>query len=177
MARSAPNLVLIGMRASGKTTLGRSLAQQLNRPFLDLDDEVGRLAGCSADELLARDGEAAFRTIELRALATASRLHGHVLATGGGAVLLREAFAALAATGLVIYLQVEAEELTRRAQARPRPPLTDRPPAEEVALLLAEREPLYRAAAQITVSAGGREPILDLVQEVSRREMSWFSGS
>ena len=60
----SPNIILIGMRASGKSSLGRRLARASGRPFLDLDDELGRRARCGVDELLASRGEAAFRRLE-----------------------------------------------------------------------------------------------------------------
>jgi len=169
-ARNARNVVLIGMRGSGKTTVGRALASALERAFLDLDDEVARIAGVSADELLATRGEPAFRTIEARALQHAATLKGHVIATGGGAVLHAREFAALAATGAVVYLQAPADLLVARGAARPRPALTELPPAQEVAALLARREPLYRASAQIIIPAGSADPILAALQALRERD-------
>jgi shikimate kinase len=157
------NVVLIGMRASGKTTLGRALAERIGRPFTDLDEEVGRLSGRSAEALLRDEGEAAFRAVEARALAAAARLEDHVIATGGGAVLHGPAFAALAATGTVVWLAAAPGTLHARAAAAPRPPLTAAAPAEEVAELLRRREPLYRAAAQFVVRSDGPDPILALL--------------
>ncbi|HEX5010252.1 MAG TPA: shikimate kinase, partial [Planctomycetota bacterium] len=61
-------IVLIGMRGAGKTTVGRELAARLSRPFVDVDDLIAELAGRPADEVLARDGEPAFRALEERAL-------------------------------------------------------------------------------------------------------------
>jgi len=163
------NVVLIGMRASGKTTLGRALAARLSLPLLDLDDEVGRLAGTTADALLAERGEAAFRAVEERALREAARRSRHVIATGGGAVLHPEAFAALAATGTVVYLQAALDTLVQRAALRPRPPLLPLPPEREIAALLALRDPLYRAAAQIVVPVEGGDPILPLLVALRNR--------
>jgi shikimate kinase len=166
------NIVLVGMRGSGKTTVGRALAAALERPFLDLDDEVARLAGCSADELLATRGEPAFRAVEVQGLQHAAALRGHVIATGGGAVLHPQDFSALAATGIVVYLQAPAELLLERGARRPRPALTELPPAQEVAALLARRDPLYRAAAQIIIPAGGADPILALLEALRERDES-----
>jgi len=166
----AGNIVLIGMRASGKTTLGRALAERLHAGFTDLDDEVAALAGCGADELLARDGERAFRQVEARALAAACALRGHVIATGGGAVLHGDAWAALAATGTVIWLQAAAETLAARGGSRARPPLTALPPQAEIAALAARREPLYRAAADFVVRTDEGEPILALLDVLRSRD-------
>jgi shikimate kinase len=164
------NIVLIGMRASGKTTLGRELALRLGRPFTDLDDEVAALCGRPADELLAQDGERAFRAVEARVLRSAAALRGHVIATGGGAVLHGEAFAALAATGTVVWLSADPGTLLARGARAPRPALTGRGPAGEVAELLSQREPLYRAAAQIVVRSDEGEPILALLDALRERD-------
>lgn len=158
------NIVLIGMRASGKTTLGRELAARLGRPFLDLDDELSRRAGKDADRLLAEDGEDVFRRWEHTVLEQASTRAGHVIATGGGAVLHESSFGALAATGIVVYLEVEPAELAARADRRPRPPLTDLPTHEEVVALLEQRRGLYEKAAQIKIHATSGDPILGILQ-------------
>ncbi len=163
------NIVLIGMRGCGKTSLGRQLALQSGRPFLDLDDEVGALAGRTADELLAQRGEGVFRDFEARALAAACQRSGHVIATGGGAVLHASGFAGLAATGTVIYLQASLDALLARSAARPRPALTSLAAAEEVAALFAEREPLYRRAAHIVVPVEVGDPILALLAALQDR--------
>jgi len=164
----ARNVVLIGMRASGKTTIGRALAARLELPFLDLDDEVARLSGCSAEALLAGQGEPAFRAVEARALAAAAARAGHVIATGGGAVLHGPGFAALAATGTVVWLTAEPQTLVARAASGSRAPLSARPPAEEVAQLLTEREPLYRSAAHFVVRTDAGDPILALLDVLKK---------
>ncbi len=153
------NLVLIGMRACGKSTLGAELARRLARPFRDLDDELARVAGKSADRVLAEDGEAVFRALEAEILGRAATWEGRVIATGGGAVLHGELFAALCATAQVVYLEVPAGELAARAAGRPRPPLTDLSLREEVTALLGERAPLYAKAATWTIPATSGDPV------------------
>ncbi len=160
------NIVLIGMRGAGKTTLGRELADRLGRPFVDTDDELARAEGADVDALLVRAGEAAFRRAEARVLRALAGRRGLVVATGGGAVLHGEPFAALCRDAHVIYLAASPGELQRRAARRPRPPLTALPPADECARLLAERDPLYRAAARSIVSVEDRDPILALLAAV-----------
>ncbi len=157
------NVVLIGMRASGKTTLGRELAARLQLPFLDLDEELGRVSGCPAEVVLSRQGEAAFRGVEARVLVAASALAGHVVATGGGAVLHGPCFAALAATGTVVWLDAAPQTLAARATAAHRTPLSGLPPDEEVAELLRQREALYRQAAHFVVRTDVGNPILALL--------------
>lgn len=165
---SSGNLVLIGMRACGKSSLGRAVAEQAGRPFLDLDEALGAAAGRDCDGVLAEEGEAAFRLRESEVLREAAGLRDHVVATGGGAVLCGEAFEALARPATVIYLSLPLEELVERAARRPRPALTDLTPADEVASLLAQRDPLYRKAADITVLAGVGNPILTLLESWPR---------
>jgi shikimate kinase len=79
-------------------------------------------------------------------------------------VLHESGFAALAATGIVVYLEVGEEELAARSQQRPRPPLTTLTPREEINALLAQRRPLYEKAAQIKIHATSDDPILGILQ-------------
>jgi shikimate kinase len=169
MTDDRANIVLIGPRACGKSTLALRLAERLVRPFVDLDDELSRRAGTSVDAAFVALGEAGFRALERAVLADAARLSATVIATGGGAVLGGEAFAALARTGVVVLLDVPAAELLRREAGRSRPPLTGLPPEQELVHVLAERLPLYRAAADIVVPADGPDPILALWQSLPPR--------
>lgn len=164
----AANVILIGMRGAGKTTLGRQLAERLGRAFLDTDEELARLAGRSADAVLTEEGELGFRSRERDVLRAAARLSGWVIATGGGSPLQRH-FEAVAATGLVVYLEAPLETLLERARHRPRPALTDLPLEEEIARLLHERDTIYRRSAQITIEAHASEPILALERAVRAR--------
>ncbi len=158
------NLVLVGMRGCGKTTVGRALARRLGRPFLDLDDALAVLAGDDVDTVLARDGEACLRTWEAEVLGQACGLTGHVIATGGGAVLHGPAFEALAEGAVVVYLSADVDLLVGRARGRPRPPLRPGDLREQTAQLLAERRDLYVKVAQIEVSAGADDPILSILE-------------
>jgi len=166
------NIVLIGMRASGKTECGRALAERLGRPFLDLDQELERIAGRGADEILEQEGEAAFRELEAQVLAAAASRSGHVIATGGGAVLHGALFAELARTGKVVYLRASLAELQRRAAIRPRPALKQLDRDSEVEALLADRQALYEGFAQITIPVERGDPILALTKALEAREGS-----
>ena len=163
------NLVLVGMRASGKTTLGRELARRTGAPFVDLDEELGRRAGRDADELLRTEGEAAFRALERDLLRWAAALRGHVVATGGGAVLGAEAFSSLCASATVVYLEWSPEALIDRGTRRPRAPLRAGSLADEVRSLLSERAALYEAAADLTISGGDGDPILEILSRWPRQ--------
>ena len=106
------NLVLSGMPASGKSTVGKLLAQELNRPFFDLDEEIVREAGRPIPEIFASDGEIAFRDIETRVLREVfANQKGIVLATGGGAVLRDENVDFLRRNGKIYFIDRPLEDL------------------------------------------------------------------
>ncbi|MGI8575670.1 MAG: shikimate kinase, partial [Egibacteraceae bacterium] len=101
------NLVLVGMMGSGKTAVGRLLAERLERAFVDLDEEIASAAGCPVVELFEREGENGFRAREAEAVAAVAARTGQVVATGGGVVLDPANIAALRASGAVVWLDVE----------------------------------------------------------------------
>ena len=106
------NIVLSGMPGAGKSTVGRLLAQELNRPFFDLDEEIVRLAGRSIPEIFATDGEATFRNLETEVLREVlANQKGIVLATGGGAVLRDENVDLLHRNGKICFLDRPLEAL------------------------------------------------------------------
>lgn len=160
-------LALLGLRCSGKTTVGRQLGAELGLPFLDLDEELvrsGRYAGwrvASVGELLERAGQAVFRDLEAwclrRVLEPSQRV---VLATGGGVVERPDSRAWLARSARCIYLAVPLEILAARLRADPasRPPLLGLDAAEELAELRARREPHYRALAEVVIECGDAPP-------------------
>ena len=149
-------IALIGARGAGKSTVGRLLGLRLKRTFLDLDYLVEESAGAPLEELWETVGEAGFRRLESQALIEACRLERAIIATGGGAVLDQANRQALRAHGAIFYLEAGAEVLGRRLDGdeRPRPVLTpELEPHEEVAALLAKREPIYRELADVRVKA------------------------
>lgn len=161
-------LVIIGYRASGKTTAGRRTAAALHWPFIDLDVAWEQRYGTTIRAFFAEQGEAAFRDRESEILRAALSDPGpQVIATGGGVVLRPENRAALAAWGgPVVYLDAPVALLQRRLNANGggRPSLTGASLADEVTTLLAERDPLYRATATTVVAAD--QPLDRLVQSL-----------
>jgi shikimate kinase len=145
--------VLIGYRGSGKTTVGRKLADRLWQELVDTDTLVTKKAGKTIKDIFEQDGEPKFRDLETEVLKEALKLQDVVISLGGGAVLREENRAALKDSGhKVIYLKCEPAELYRRIQADEATSLT-RPhltglggSIEEVEQLLAQREPIYRQA-------------------------------
>jgi shikimate kinase len=156
-----PNLVLIGYRATGKTSVGARLAGVLDRPFVDLDQVLVREAGRSIADIVAQGGWAEFRRLEKELVARYRGLHGQILATGGGVVLDPDNVAALRENGILIWLTADPAAIQARlAQDQPRdanrPSLTGGDTIREVAAVLHERAPLYQAAAQMSVDTTHR---------------------
>jgi shikimate kinase len=144
-------IFLLGYRGSGKTTIGRRLADRLWIKFVDTDDLIVQAAGKSIADIFAQDGEGKFRELEIEAVQQAARLKDHVIALGGGAVLREENQAAISDPAHKrIYLRCDPQTLLERISGDPatasnRPPLTPHSGGlEEIKAVLAEREPIYR---------------------------------
>ena len=146
------SVFLIGYRGSGKSTIGRLLADRLWQTFLDSDELIVKQAGKSIKEIFDSEGEPGFRDREAAVVRELAMLSDHVIALGGGAVLREENRNVLRKDGhKIIYLRCEPAELHRRIHADPqtaenRPALTGLGGGfEEIERLLADREPIYRA--------------------------------
>ena len=160
MAESVPSLkqrlggrslYLVGMMGSGKTSTGRPLAEGLGYGFVDADAVIEQAAGCTIPEIFEQDGESGFRAIETQVLNAISQRHSLVVATGGG-VVTQSANWGLLHSGIVIWLDVDREQLLKRLRADTTArPLLQRPnPEAALDALLNERRPLY-AEADLTV--------------------------
>ena len=165
------NLILIGYRGCGKSTVGRLVARRLGWRFIDTDELIEKASGRSIASIFTADGEPAFRELERWAIEQAVEGSRRVIAVGGGAVLSEANRHRLGAAGLCIWLTAPPEELHSRLQSDPRspsqrPPLTDLGGLEEVRRLLAARAPLYRAVADRIIDTAGLS-VEELVQEVS----------
>jgi len=154
--RSCHNLVLIGYRGSGKTTVGRLLAARLGWRLADSDAIVEAEAGRSIAEIFADCGEPAFRRLETAVIGRLASGRRQVISAGGGAVESDDNVSVLRAAGVVVWLTAAAEVLWQRIDAdrrsaRSRPDLTSSGGFDEVRDVLARREPLYRGAADVTI--------------------------
>ena len=153
--------VLIGYRGSGKTTIGKRLADRLWQPFVDVDDLIVKRAGKSIKEIFEQNGEPAFRDTEAAVVKEVCKLAEHVIGLGGGTLGRDENRKAIKEAGhKIIYLKCDPAVLHKRIQADPqsaatRPNLTELGGGiEEIRKMLAEREPMYRQVmnAELDVS-------------------------
>ena len=147
--------MLVGAPGSGKTTVGRQLAERLGVGFRDSDADVELVAGKPISDIFVDDGESAFRELERAAVAAALDEHDGVLALGGGAVLDAGTRRRLA-RHQVVFLDVGlADAAARTGMNRDRPLLLLNPRAE-LKRMLDERRPLYLSVATSTVDTAGR---------------------
>jgi shikimate kinase len=157
------NIILVGYRGTGKTTVGRLLADRLGWPFADVDDRVEAVAGRSVADIFAAEGEAGFRAREAAAIADLAARTGCVIATGGGAVLREANRQLLRARGFVVWLTAPPAVLWARLRADPataarRPNLTAAGGEDEVKALVAAREPIYREVAHFATPTDALSP-------------------
>ena len=150
------NIILIGSRCTGKTITGRHLAARLGLPFCDTDELIARETGRTVETIVADGGWLAFREAERAVIAALSRTDGGVISLGGGAILDPDNVEHLRGNGLFVWLVADAEIIAGRmandpASGAQRPSLTGRPGIVEIKEILAEREPLYRRLATLTV--------------------------
>jgi len=169
---------LIGPRGSGKTTVARLLAGRLGWDWVDADAALEERCGRSIREVFAAEGEEGFRRHESAVLADLARREDVVIATGGG-VILREDNRQVLKHGKVVWLTADAETLWRRVSQDPS--TGERRPALVQALgldgragmeqVLGQREPLYRACADLVLDTSGRTP-----EEVAALAFSFLRG-
>ena len=149
-------LFLVGPMGSGKSTVGRHLADLLDCPFIDSDAEIESRAGADIPWIFDVEGEAGFRRRETTVLKNLVEQPAAVIATGGGAILATENRELMARAGVVVFLNVSvAQQLKRTGSGEGRPLLQQGDREETLTQLMAEREPLYRALADVIISAGG----------------------
>ena len=147
---------LVGMPGSGKSTVGKQLAQRLGVPFIDLDHQLELVLKISIRNFFETEGEARFRDLEAQVLAdTTAQPGGMVLSTGGGAVLRPENREVLRQFGNVLYLRASPEEIFKRVKHdRTRPLLQVGNPLHRLRELYAQRDTLYRDTATYVIETG-----------------------
>ena len=146
--REKQNIVLIGMPGSGKSTIGKELAEKLGRCFIDTDDIITEKHGVIGD-IFASKGEEYFRDIETQAVKETAKKSGIVIATGGGAILRTENVTALKQNGVIFFLNRPLEDIV---------PTSDRPlssDAESLRKRFEERYPVYKATGDFEIAING----------------------
>jgi len=157
--RATEGIFLVGPMGAGKSTIGRYLAERLNRDFCDSDHEIERRTGASVALIFAVEGEAGFRRWEAAVLEELTARPNLVLATGGGAILTTANRALLKARGKTVYLRADCATLWERVRKdRNRPLLQTDNPRARIETLYHEREPLYCEAADLIVDTQRRSP-------------------
>ena len=154
------NIVLIGMPSTGKTTIGKALAERRRLPFIDTDEEIVKMAKMTIPEIFEKHGEPHFRQIESQVVHEVGKKSGHIIACGGGAILTEGAHTALAQNGVIVHLFQNPE----RTDLTGRPLLKN---IEDVKKLHKERMPIYKKFANIEIAtdSGNIEQILEELEE------------
>jgi len=154
------NIVLIGMRGSGKTTVGRILAQKLSRDFIEMDELITREAGLGIPEIVEKYGWSKFRDIEEKITGEVAERDNIINVTGGGVVTREKNIAKLKKSGVLVWLKASVDTLVKRiGEDSGRPPLVrGRTPREDIEITLTERMPLYQKAADLIVDTEDKTP-------------------
>jgi shikimate kinase len=167
-------VALVGLMGAGKSAIGRRLAQRLDLPFVDADDEIERAAGCSISEFFERFGEAEFRNGERRVIARLLEGPPIVLSTGGGAYMDPTTRALMREKALTVWLRADLDVLFDRVKKRAhRPLLRQGDPREILARLMDQRYPVYAEADLVVEStAQPADRTTEQVIEALRRHLA-----
>lgn len=174
-------IALIGHRGTGKTSIGKALAQRLKFPFYDVDDLVMKRVGKTIAEIVENGGWKTFRALEKEALMILTDIDNGIIATGGGAVLDDGNQKTLAMMDEVVWLKAKVETIMERllgdaTSANNRPPLSGDGLRVETQKSLVEREPIYRRLMSMEVATDGMsvgaivDNICGLLQQKERGE-------
>lgn len=172
------NIVLLGFMGTGKSTVGRSLAQSLAWDFIDMDLEIEKVTDLSVSEIFRQHGETRFRSEERIMADRLGRREQTVVATGGGTVLDPLNWEALAGNGIMIWLQASLDVILERIGHKNDRPLL-KGPREKIEKLWSERQECY-ARADFTVDTSQKnidEVAAEIMERLGRMKDSEFSGS
>ena len=169
------NIYLIGYRCTGKTTVGRWVAEQRGWPFVDSDEQIVHAHGMTIQHIVAAQGWEGFRDKEKQAMERICAMDRCVVGTGGGVVIDPDNVFRMQNTGVVFWLKASPETIRQRMKKDQtsgplRPSLTSTGTDREVEEVLAQREPLYRRAAEFEIETDGTIPdavgerIIELIQ-------------
>jgi len=168
------SIVLVGLMGAGKTTVGRRLADALQMPFKDADQEIEEAAGLTVSEIFEKYGEEHFRDGERKVIERLIEGEPCVLATGGGAFMNDETRALIKAKAVSVWLKAELELLLERVMRRDtRPLLKTGDPRDVLGRLMAERYPVYSEADVVVESGEG--PHGRVVAAIAKGLADWFA--
>jgi shikimate kinase len=162
------NVFLVGPMGSGKSAVGRQLAQRLALRFVDSDEEIEARTGVDIPYIFEREGESGFRQREAEMIDELTRQQDILVATGGGAVLDPRSRARLRERGRVVYLRTSVDQqLARTRRSIDRPLLNTPDPRGTLVRLFEQRAPLYAEVAEIVVDTDGRK-VKAVVEQICR---------
>jgi len=175
------NVVLIGYRGTGKTTVAQLLGLALGWNWIDADVEIEMRAGRSIAAIFAEQGEPAFRDLESAVIAELVERERILIAAGGGVVARPENRQAIRQASHVVWLTATVQSLVERiaadaTTAARRPSLTSLGAESEIRRLLAEREPWYRECATLTVDTTDRTPAEIAAEIIDRLSLGTIDG-
>lgn len=164
------NIFLIGPMGAGKTSVGRYLAQYLNKEFYDSDQEIEKKTGVSLTWIYDLEGMEGFRQREKEVIDDLSKLSNIVLSTGGGCIETPDVRQILSKRGIIIYMEVSLDtQLSRLKRDKKRPLLQGENSQEALLKFWREREPIYEDIADFTVSTDKRS-----VRDVCNDILTWL---
>ena len=173
MAKMLENIVLVGPMGSGKTTVGRRLADELGCDFFDSDHEIIDKTGVSIEHIFDIEGEKGFRNREAQILSELSQKTGAVIATGGGIVLRSENRALLQQSGIVVYLASSIEQLLQRTSKSKNRPILEKSLDREKTIrdILSAREAYYREVSDLEVDTTGKQlyEVIEVIKQYAQR--------
>lgn len=164
------NLVLTGMRCSGKNHLGHRIARLLGRPFVDLDAEIEKDQGMLTSEIVRKHGWDYFRKVEQKICSSFQNTQKLIIATGGGVILNPKNMQALKKNGLIVFVFADPRALAERLKKKSnRPALKGKDPLQELEEVWHERRPLYLRYADVVWDNTSGEVIKNNLEQIFRR--------
>ena len=165
------NIVLIGYRGTGKSTVAQILAQRTGRKVVSTDERIVETAGMNIPEIVKKYGWDRFRDIESEVVAEVSHRDGIIIDAGGGVIIRNQNIQLLRASGIVFWLTANIDTIAKRIESDDqRPSLTEKKSfIEEIHEVLEARTPLYRAAAHHVIETDNKTPL-----EVAEQILSSF---
>ncbi len=171
---SQQNIILTGFMGTGKTTLGRLLAEKIGYRFVDTDAQIEKQTGKSISEIFATQGEATFRQFETNLVKKLAEESGLIIATGGGLVLNPDNVTELKRSGQIFCLTASPKEILQRVnrQGNTRPLLQEDDPLQKIVTLLQQRDPIYQQFSQISTSGMTTEKLVEKILGIIQNKSS-----